>query len=54
MDPAHMEKMARAVQHGRFLLCAEGSHWAMYDDQETYFDGVSRFIRDVDQGHALV
>ena len=35
MDPAHMEKMSRLVQHGgRYLFCPNGSHLAMYDDQE--------------------
>jgi len=48
MDPAHMEKMATQVRHGRYLYCANGSHMAMYDDQKTYFDGLVKFIRDVD------
>ncbi len=50
MDPKHMEWMASAVQNGRYLYCPNGSHLAMYDDQKTYFDGVVRFIRDVDGG----
>jgi proline iminopeptidase len=49
MDPAHMEKMASLVKHGRYLYCANGSHMAMYDDQKTYFGGLTRFIEDVDQ-----
>ena len=50
MDPAHMEKMAMLVKKGRYLYCPNGSHMAMYDDQEIYFDGLLKFIRDVDQG----
>jgi proline iminopeptidase len=50
MDPAHMEMMAASVQNGRYLHCPNGSHMAMYDDQETYFDGVVRFLIDVDDG----
>jgi proline iminopeptidase len=50
MDPKYMEKMAGLFRKGRFLYCADGSHLAMYDDQKTYFDGLIRFIRDVDQG----
>lgn len=50
MDPRHMEKMARLVGRGRYLYCAKGSHMAMYDDQETYFAGLIKFIKDVDQG----
>ncbi len=50
MDPAHMEWLAGAVQRGRYLFCPNGSHMAMYDDQETYFNGLIRFIQDVDAG----
>ena len=50
MDPKHMEWMAGAVQHGRYLYCPNGSHMDMYDDQETYMTGVIRFLKDVDGG----
>jgi len=50
MDPAHMEMMSKQLQHGRYLFCPNGSHLAMYDDQNTYFDGVVKFIEDVDAG----
>ena len=50
MDPAHMEWMARALPAGRYLHCPNGSHLAMYDDQQTYFDGLVAFIEDVDSG----
>ncbi len=50
MDPAHMEWMATQVQNGRYLHCPEGSHMAMYDNQKTYFNGLIKFIKDVDQG----
>jgi proline iminopeptidase len=50
MDPKHMEWMAGQLPKGRYLYCANGSHLAMYDDQQVYFDGVIRFIRDVDNG----
>lgn len=52
MDPAHMEMMADQVQNGRYLLCPNGSHLAMYDDQAAYMDGVIQFVRDVDEGRA--
>jgi proline iminopeptidase len=48
MDPAHMEWMAGQVQNGRYLHCPDGSHLAIYDDQKTYFEGLIRFIRDVE------
>jgi proline iminopeptidase len=50
MDPAHMEWMASAVQHGRYLYCPNGSHSALYDDQQTYFRGMTAFVKDVDAG----
>ena len=40
--------MASAVKRGRYLYCPNGSHMAMYDDQKTYFDGLVKFVRDVD------
>ena len=50
MDPELMNKMAGLVKRGRFLYCDKGSHLCMYDDQKTYFEGLIRFIRDVDGG----
>ena len=50
MDPAYMEMMAGKLKKGRYLLCPNGSHMAMYDDQKTYFDGLIGFVRDVDAG----
>jgi proline iminopeptidase len=50
MDPVHMEWMASAVQRGRYLHCPDGSHMAMYDDQQVYFRGLIDFIHDVDAG----
>ena len=45
-----MERMARQVRNGRYLFLPNGSHMAMYDDQKAYFDGLIRFVRDVDAG----
>jgi len=50
MDPAHMAWMAEQMPRARYLLCPEGSHMAMYDDQQTYFEGLIRFLRDLDGG----
>ncbi len=50
MDPVHMKWMATQVQNGRSLICPDGSHCSMWDDQKTYFPGVIQFIRDVDEG----
>ncbi len=50
MEPAHMEMMAQTVKKGRYLFCPNGSHMAMYDDQKVYFEGLIRFILDVNAG----
>ena len=51
MDHAQMKWMAGQVQNGRYLHCPNGSHMAMYDDQQTYFEGLIKFIKDVDNGN---
>jgi proline iminopeptidase len=50
MDPKHMEWMAKQMPKGRYLYCPNGSHMAIYDDQQTYVTGIVRFIKDVDAG----
>jgi proline iminopeptidase len=47
MDPAHMEDMAAALPKGRYLYCPDGSHLALYDDQQVYFAGLVEFLHDV-------
>ncbi len=48
MDPAFMEMMAGRFPRGEFLLCPNGSHMAMWDDERTYFEGLLGFIRGVE------
>jgi proline iminopeptidase len=50
MDPAHMARIARLVRAGRSLDLPDGSHMAMFDDQERYFAGLIDFLNDVDGG----
>ena len=50
MDREHLEWMSQEVQIGRYLHCPDGSHLPMYDDQQVYFDGFLRFLRDVSEG----
>ena len=45
MDPQYLQMMARKLPHGSYLHCPDGSHLAMYDDQETYFAGLVEFLR---------
>jgi proline iminopeptidase len=47
MDPAHMEMMAASLPKGRYLYCPDGSHLAMYDDQQANFAGLAGFLHDV-------
>jgi proline iminopeptidase len=44
MDPEFMADMARRLPNGHHLHCPNGSHLAMYDDQETYFAGLIDFL----------
>lgn len=53
MDPKYMEAMAKKMPHARYLYCPKGSHMAMYDDQQTYFTGLVKFLKDVDAGLPL-
>ncbi|MFD1467899.1 proline iminopeptidase-family hydrolase [Hymenobacter caeli] len=48
MDPAHMRMIATKVQKGASLICPQGSHMSMYDDQETYMKGLLTFLKSVD------
>jgi len=50
MDPAHMEWIAKTVQKGTFLLCPNGSHMSMWDDQANYMKGLVGFLKTVDGG----
>ncbi len=49
MDPKYMEWMSRQVQNGRSLT-TNGAHLSHYDDAHTYFTGLIKFIKDVDDG----
>ena len=47
MDPAlHGDDGRAPFRTGRYLHCPNGSHMAMYDDQETYFAGLVDFLLD--------
>ena len=50
MDPEYMEWMSTQFPNGHYLYLPEGSHMAMYDDQERYFEGVIGFIDEIDAG----
>lgn len=46
MDPKYMQYMATLVKNGTFLLCPNGSHMAMWDDQQTYMKGLVGFLKN--------
>jgi proline iminopeptidase len=50
MDPEHMRWVSTQVQHGSFLLCPNGSHLSMWDDQPTYVHGLIEFLEAIDRG----
>jgi proline iminopeptidase len=54
MDPAHMQWVAGQVKQGSFLLCPDGSHFAMWDDQKAYFPGLVKWLKAVDAGQKRV
>ena len=55
MDPAHLEEMAERLPLGQYLYCPEGSHLAMYDDQNRYFSGLLEFLRSLgEEGRLLI
>ena len=41
------------LQHGSFLLCPEGSHCAMWDDQSHYFPGLLAWLKRTDATQSL-
>jgi proline iminopeptidase len=45
-----MRWVSTQVQHGSFLLCPNGSHMDMWDDQQVYTDGLIKFLTAVDHG----
>ncbi|WP_435801394.1 proline iminopeptidase-family hydrolase [Polaribacter sp.] len=49
MDPKYMEWMAKEVQNGRSFT-TNGSHCSQFDDPETYFPALIKFIKDVNAG----
>jgi proline iminopeptidase len=47
MDPADMKKMAQLMPNASNAYCPNGSHLALWDDQERYFNQLLAFLRTV-------
>jgi proline iminopeptidase len=45
MDPNHLKWMAKQLPNGHYQYCPNGSHLAMYDDQQCYFNGLINFLK---------
>lgn len=50
MDPEYMRWMSTQFPKGRFLLCPDGGHLCMWDDQAHFFPGLLTFLKDTDAG----
>jgi proline iminopeptidase len=50
MNVADIERMGSLIPNARIAICENGSHCSMYDDQERYFEGLLRFVKDVEAG----
>jgi proline iminopeptidase len=44
MDPTFLEMMSARIPKGSSYICENGSHMAMYDDQEAYFESLLSFL----------
>jgi proline iminopeptidase len=47
MDPEDLKKMAAMMPNAECLICPNGSHLAMWDDQAVYFEGLLQFLRNL-------
>lgn len=45
MAPDQMQRMSTLIPHSQFVVCSNGAHFAMYDDQRAYFDALIPFVR---------
>lgn len=49
MNPEDMRKEGKLIPNSRTYLCPGGSHMAMYDDQQNYFNSLITFLKDVEE-----
>ncbi|HKF44285.1 MAG TPA: proline iminopeptidase-family hydrolase [Thermoanaerobaculia bacterium] len=52
MNPDDMKREGKLIPNSRVLLCENGSHMCLWDDQDAYFRGLLGWIRDVEAGAA--
>lgn len=49
MSPDDIRRMGKLIPNSRVIV-TKGSHMSMYDDQETYFRELTRFVKEVEAG----
>jgi proline iminopeptidase len=47
MDPEDIKKMASLMPNAISAICPNGSHLAMWDDQQAYFAHLLEFLRSL-------
>jgi proline iminopeptidase len=50
MAVADVERMGKLMPRSRVVVCEEGSHLPMYDDQEAYFAALVPFLLEAGGG----
>jgi proline iminopeptidase len=50
MSVEDIEEMGRRISRSQVRVCENGSHLAMWDDEETYFDAVLGFVKEIESG----
>ena len=50
MSVEDIQEMGKRISNSRVAICEKGAHFSMYDDQQTYFHELLRFVRDVETG----
>lgn len=50
MSADDLKRESRLLPNARFALCEQGSHMALYDDQQAYFRHLLGFLRDNERG----
>jgi proline iminopeptidase len=44
MPVADIQRMGTLIPHSKVVICENGSHLALYDDQAAYFDALVPFV----------
>lgn len=52
MSPEQIRRMGTLIPHARVVICENGSHMAIYDDQRAYFAALLPFLHEAGAGRA--